>query len=85
MKTLILSIATLLAAGSAVAQPSSRALPNSPLKNSTQVASSGSGTQPCPQELKQQRQDIQRLIDRLESGEKLDPAQLEGALRDANR
>ncbi|MDX2169182.1 MAG: hypothetical protein SF182_19085 [Deltaproteobacteria bacterium] len=84
MKTLIVSsIAALLVAGSAVAQPSSRALPNSPLNNSTQVASSG--TQPCRQELKQQRQDIQRLIDRLEGGEKLDPAQLERALRDANR
>ena len=84
MKTMIVSlIATLLVAGGAVAQPSSRALPNSPLNNNTQVASGG--TQPCPQELKQQRQDIQRLIDRLEGGEKLDPTQIERALRDANR
>jgi uncharacterized lipoprotein YmbA len=83
MKTLIVSIATLLVAGGAVAQPSSRTLPNSPLNSGTQVASSG--TQPCSQELKQQRRDIQRLIDRLEGGEKLDPAQLERALRDANR
>jgi hypothetical protein len=80
-------IAIAFAPGMAVAQPSSRTLPNNPLNGRAQMAR---GTQPCPQdtplcawELKQQRQDIQRLIDRLDDGERLDPSELERALRDA--
>jgi len=84
MKTVILTVAsTLFVAAAAFGQPPSRSLLNEPVKPGTQVASSG--TQPCRQELQQQRQDIQRLIDRLERGEKLDASAIERALRDASR